>query len=262
MNLTKRQATERAIYDKMGAGESNRISERKGGLFIDPKRIPFPSRIHIRILTLAFSKMGDLKSKKVLELGGGPGELSVYLAKQGAQVTYVDLSESFARLARLRAQKNGVEDRIKFLVAPVESLNFEEEFDFVFCNQVLHHLELKDAVKRIYKALKKGGRGIFCESVQLSPIFKAFRRSPLVTMLFPVARHTPTEEQLSNEDLEVLQKPFKKANLEGFQLLARAERFIPMGDSVFLAVESVDKYLLKLPILNKMPRFMLIELFK
>src|SRR5690348_872289 len=49
---------------------------------------------------------------RVLEVAPGPGFLSVALAKLGCEVTGVDISESFVRIATERAQKERV--RVNF----------------------------------------------------------------------------------------------------------------------------------------------------
>lgn len=50
-----------------------------------------------------------LRGKTVLDIGGGPGRYSVWLAKQGYDVTLVDLSESNIALAKQKFQEYGVQ---------------------------------------------------------------------------------------------------------------------------------------------------------
>ena len=49
-----------------------------------------------------------LRGKTVLDIGGGPGRYSVYLAKLGYDVTLVDLSEGNVALAKEKFREHGV----------------------------------------------------------------------------------------------------------------------------------------------------------
>ncbi len=91
------------------------------------------------------------KDEKILDLGCGDGMLAVEIEKSGAIVRAVDLSEDMVK----KAQKRGV----KASVMSAEDLAFEDEFDAIFSNAVLHWVKNKDrAIKNIANSLKKRGR--------------------------------------------------------------------------------------------------------
>ena len=91
------------------------------------------------------------EDEKILDLGCGEGTLALEIAKSGAEVVGVDLSEEMAEIAR--------EKGVDAFVASVTDLPFCEEFDAVFSNAVLHWVkESRTAVKNIAGSLKKGGR--------------------------------------------------------------------------------------------------------
>jgi demethylmenaquinone methyltransferase/2-methoxy-6-polyprenyl-1,4-benzoquinol methylase len=52
------------------------------------------------------------RGDRVLDLGCGPGELAVLLARGGCQVTGIDVSPQLLRLAAHRAREAGVADRV------------------------------------------------------------------------------------------------------------------------------------------------------
>src|SRR5437868_9690221 len=55
------------------------------------------------------SLANGLAGKRVLDLGGGPGQYSVLFAQRGAQVVWHDVSREYARIARNRALAANVE---------------------------------------------------------------------------------------------------------------------------------------------------------
>jgi len=89
--------------------------------------------------------LGDLKNKKVLDYGGGPGVLVVALKKLGADVKEYDISEDFRKQA---AEKIG-EENIYHAIDDIP----KNEFDFIICNLVLCIVS-EDEVKRIVENIK------------------------------------------------------------------------------------------------------------
>ena len=86
--------------------------------------------------------LGDLDGREVLEYGCGLGELTVLLARSGARVTTFDLSPASVDFTRRRAERDGVADRVRFVVAAGESLPFPDaSFDLAVGKAVLHHLD-------------------------------------------------------------------------------------------------------------------------
>ena len=73
----------------------------------------------------------------ILELGCGTGEDAVRLARAGHRVFATDVSAEMIAIARAKAAKAGVGDRIEFHVLPIESLHTlppELKFDGAFSN--------------------------------------------------------------------------------------------------------------------------------
>ena len=97
---------------------------------------------------------------RVLDIGTGKGFTAVELARRGADVTTVDMSEDELKAAWLHAVDTGVDDRIEFHLADGGDLPFEEgSFEVVTMINVLHHLENADAVlSEIARVLMPGGR--------------------------------------------------------------------------------------------------------
>jgi trans-aconitate 2-methyltransferase len=91
--------------------------------------------------------------ERVLDLGCGTGHLTARIAEAGAEVVGIDSSpEMIAEARRLFPT-------IRFEVADARDFAFDEPFDAVFSNAVLHWVKPPErAVDRVRRALKQGGR--------------------------------------------------------------------------------------------------------
>ena len=106
-----------------------------------------------------FNLIGDVKGKKVLDLGCGGGNNSIALAKQGASVTGVDISEGQIIHARKNAEREGIE--VNFIVSSMEDFAVDKsEYDVVISMAALGYIENVEPVfQKISYTLKD--RGIF-----------------------------------------------------------------------------------------------------
>jgi SAM-dependent methyltransferase len=120
--------------------------------------------------------MGDLRGKRVLDLGAGLGESSVYFALHGAEVTLADLSPAMVDFALRLARHHGVS--VTGIVCPAESLQVpENHFDFVYVANLLHHVTDKDRVfAAAVRALKVGGRFFSWDPLAYNPAINVYRR--------------------------------------------------------------------------------------
>lgn len=83
-----------------------------------------------------YLKPGD----KVLDIGGGPGRYSLYLAKKGCSVTLFDLSEENTRFASMQAEKQGIPlETVCGDARNADSL-VAETFDHVLLMGPLYHI--------------------------------------------------------------------------------------------------------------------------
>ena len=103
------------------------------------------------------TKMGNLSGKKILDIGAGLGESSVYFALQGASVTTSDISPIMVDKVLQLAAKYGV--AMQGIVSTAETLNVPENyFDFVYIANTIHHVPDRDQLfTQIRRALKPGG---------------------------------------------------------------------------------------------------------
>ncbi len=115
------------------------------------KHTAFVSQLALPVVDLLDPKKGEF----ILDAGCGEGTLAVEIARRGAKVIGVDTSAEMIE----QCQAKGIEA----YVGSVTELPYEEAFDAVFSNAVLHWVkDARTAVQNIAKALKCGGRFV-CE---------------------------------------------------------------------------------------------------
>lgn len=118
---------------------------------------------HKYMILPSLYKMIDVESgDKILDVACGEGTTSRYLAKNGAIVTAIDVSDMITY-----ATKKEEKDKlgIKYLKLNAEKIigKFgEEAFDKVVCNMALHDInDYKTTIEQISKVLKKDGLFVF-----------------------------------------------------------------------------------------------------
>ena len=108
------------------------------------------------------AQAGDLKGKKMLDIGAGNGISTIAFALHGIHVTALepDPSETIgAGAIRISAKKHNVSQIVEVVEAWGESLPFPDDyFDIVYGRQVMHHAhELSTFVYEGARVLKEGG---------------------------------------------------------------------------------------------------------
>lgn len=99
---------------------------------------------------------GDLRGRRVLEVGCAAGALSRALVARGAKVFGVDLNETLVARARERT-KDGAEFRVADISAPMPFLA-TGSFDVVMASLVLHYLDDWSApLAEFHRVLSSGG---------------------------------------------------------------------------------------------------------
>lgn len=212
---TNRQAIEREVFNKL-------VQEKWGkkSLAVDRSQPPFADYSG-DLFEGAVRFMGDLKGKRVLEIGCGSGEIVVWMALQGAQVTGIDVSDESIVIAQKRAVENNVADKTNFLACPAENMPFENAiFDIVFINVSLHHLELELALAECKRVLKNSGHFIAVEPLTFSRVIQKIRTSRFVTRFYPIRQETPTERILTADDVAYIKTVFSETQIVPFRIFS------------------------------------------
>lgn len=197
--------------------------------------------------------------KRVLEYGCGPGSQAFFLARQGAEVTGIDISDIAIAQAAERARAEGVAERCRFEVMNAEETTFDDDqFDLVCGTAILHHLDLDSAYAEIARLIKPTGRAVFVEPMGHNPAINAYRRRT------PELR-TEDEHPLLARDLELIDSYFEEAEVTYFNLLTLLA--VPLRgtrgfDPIVAALGAVDQAIFRVPAARKYAWMVLISLSK
>lgn len=155
------------------------------------------------------AKLGSLCGKKLLDIGAGLGESSVYFALQGAQVTAVDISPVMVQTVLKLGQRYGVE--LQGVVSSAENLNLAEAaYDIVYLANTIHHVQDRDKLfRQISRALRPGGMFISYDPLAYNPVINIYRR-------MATSVRTQDESPLTVADLKLAQKYFEQVGHREF----------------------------------------------
>jgi SAM-dependent methyltransferase len=169
-------------------------------------------------------QFGDVRGKRVLDYGCGSCEGGIYLAKLGASVVGIDVSAGMLNAARALAEYHHVQietRRVEGDGIPAD----ENEFDLVYGNGVLHHVDLGLARSELARVLKRSGTGCFLEPLTYNPAIDVYRR-------LANSVRTADEKALSFRDIDRFAENFEQVSHREFWLTALA---------VFLKFYFVDR---------------------
>jgi ubiquinone/menaquinone biosynthesis C-methylase UbiE len=150
---------------------------------------------------IILEKLGDVRGKKILELGCGAGEASVYFAKLGAEATATDLSSGMLRVVEEVATMHGVSVETRQTAS--DSLDFaDESFDIVYAANLLHHVEISPTLAEVERVLKPGGIFAAWDPLAHNPLINIYRR--MATEV-----RTEDEHPLKMSDLRLFRQRFE-----------------------------------------------------
>jgi ubiquinone/menaquinone biosynthesis C-methylase UbiE len=152
------------------------------------------------------AKIGSIRDKKILELGCGAGEASVYFAKLGAQVTACDLSGGMLQTAGKLAKRNRVEIATAKCSADVLAF-YDNSFDIVYAANLLHHVDIEATLVEARRVLKKGGLFVSWDPLAHNPLINVYRQKAIKV-------RTADEHPLKMSDLNIFNRLFSQVEYE------------------------------------------------
>jgi len=105
---------------------------------------------------------GDLAGKAVLDIGCGGGILTEAMARDGANVTGIDLSEKALGVARLHQIESGARVDYRLMSAEAMAVEAPASFDVVTCMELLEHVpDPASIVSACAQLVRPGGHVVF-----------------------------------------------------------------------------------------------------
>ena len=110
-----------------------------------------------------------LAGKQVCDVGCGGGILAESIAKKGATVTGIDLSEKALKVADLHSLESGI--KVRYELTSAEELAAREagQYDVVTCMEMLEHVPDPAAIVQACAKLVKPGGHIFFSTLNRNP---------------------------------------------------------------------------------------------
>ena len=176
MKLEGRLERERVHYNEMAAKTAATDSLVMAADNVRRYRNPSPTTPYP--LEYAFHLLGSLEGKTVVDLGCGDGLNTVILARLGAKVISVDISDKSLELTEARARANGVADAVRLVhsdaaVVPVG----DGSADRVLCAAILHHVDCVATARQIQRMLKPGGIAVFSEPLAGPEVLQSLKNA-------------------------------------------------------------------------------------
>lgn len=172
------------------------------------------------------------EGQKVLDIGCGRGDLTIALARSGANVVGVDYSKDAVEIARetLGKMDEDILSRISIVQSDATALDFsDEEFDSIYMLDIVEHLypqQLFDCFAECSRVLKPNGSLIVHTSPNrwyndfgyplwerpINIVANTLFKQNLLTR--PIRTETDLKVHINEQTILSLKKYFRKANLK------------------------------------------------
>lgn len=126
-------------------------------------------RINPLRLEYILDRAGGVFGKQVLDVGCGGGILSESLAREGANVTGLDMGSEPLQVARLHALESGLQ--VNYLQQTVEehAEAHSGQYDVVTCMEMLEHVPDPESIIQACARLVKPGGHVFFSTLNRNP---------------------------------------------------------------------------------------------
>jgi 2-polyprenyl-6-hydroxyphenyl methylase/3-demethylubiquinone-9 3-methyltransferase len=110
-----------------------------------------------------------LAGKNVIDIGCGGGILTEAMARKGAKVTGIDLSDKALKVADLHSLESGAQVRYQLIAAEDMAAQEPGQYDIVTCMEMLEHVPDPAAIVKAAAALVKPGGQVFFSTLNRNP---------------------------------------------------------------------------------------------
>jgi ubiquinone/menaquinone biosynthesis C-methylase UbiE len=209
-----------------------------------------------RSLQVAFEWLGDLRGKRVLELGCGPGDYTIMMARRGAQVTAVDIAPASLAITHRRAEANRVHRAVQVNWMAAETLAFPAEtFDWVVGFGLLHHADSMALAPEVRRVLRPAGRALFREPLGANSVLQFVREH----LPYRDKHRSLNEHPLDYAQIKQVGQHFRASRVREFYLFSMISRAVGREMS-FPALWALDEFLIqRVPAVRRWCRYVLLE---
>jgi SAM-dependent methyltransferase len=141
--------------------EGTKLLERWDGYYRNGRRPPWNNDMPAAPVLQEAIEKKTIKPCRVAVLGCGSGSNAIYLAKNGFDVTAIDVAPTALGIAQADAKKAGV--KVRWMLADVLALPQDKPYDLIFDRGCYHNVRYVDAEGFVasVKQLCRPGTGVF-----------------------------------------------------------------------------------------------------
>jgi 2-polyprenyl-6-hydroxyphenyl methylase/3-demethylubiquinone-9 3-methyltransferase len=110
-----------------------------------------------------------LAGARVLDIGCGGGLLSEALAREGADVTAIDLAPELLKIARLHGLESGIQVQYRQISAEGLAAEAPGAYDAITCMEMLEHVPDPASILRACATLLRPGGRLFVSTLNRTP---------------------------------------------------------------------------------------------
>jgi ubiquinone/menaquinone biosynthesis C-methylase UbiE len=149
--------------------------------------------------------IGPLKGKRILEVGCGFGEASIYFAKNGAKVVASDISQKMVNFVKKLSAFN--KTKIEVRKFSCEHIPFpDNSFDVVYAANVLHHVNIEKSLGELKRVLKVGGSFVSWDPLIHNPLINIYRKKAIKV-------RTKSEHPLKLSEVKIIKDYFRSVRI-------------------------------------------------
>src|SRR5690554_1862677 len=166
MNVTAEKPTSPANADQAELEKFSALASR----WWDPES-EFKPLHAINPLRLGWIRqyVGSLSGKRILDVGCGGGILAESMAKEGADVTGIDLADKSLTVARLHGLESGIKVDYREISAEDLALQKPAQYDVVTCMEMLEHVPNPASIVQACATMVKPGGWVFFSTLNRNP---------------------------------------------------------------------------------------------
>ncbi|WP_255196390.1 class I SAM-dependent methyltransferase [Halorarius litoreus] len=220
-----------AFYDAYGEREWKRLAR------------DFHHRLEWEV-TIEYLDQHLPEAGPVVDVGGGAGRYSIWLAERGHDVTLLDVSEAQLALAREKAADHGVADRITAGRGDVRDVPVDDDaFAATLClggplSHVLDEQERRDGAAELQRITRSGGPVVVSVMGLLASVTRMLRHAGTLPPEEDETELLPDLVRTGDYDADLLERFDREPTVQQMHLF-RADEFESLLASGGLTVETL-----------------------